>query len=483
MIYKTYKKMPKILFLNPPLSLEELYGNLAEGGSELPPLGLAILSAVTRNSGYETKILDATALKLNYKQTVNEILKENPNYLAITSVTISIFNAANIARSVKEKNPKIITIIGGPHLTAVPEETMQKFQEFDIGVIGEAEETIVELLNSLDKKKKLNNIKGLIIRNKNKLKKTIQRPFIKNLEKLPFPAWDLLPDLLKYYQPAADSLHRSPATLLITSRGCPGQCIFCDKKVFGNLIRGYSAKYVIDMIKYLQKNYGIKDLFIEDDNFLIFKQRTKDICELIIKENIDITFSIMGRVDVIDEQILHLLKKAGCWQINYGIESGSQKILDILNKGTTVEQNKKAILLTKKAGIKVKGLFMMGNFGETKETIKETLNFIKKTPMDDFHITCYTPLPGADAWYLAQKYGEFDSDWKKVSMFKADNFIPNGFTKKQLEKYYKKAWATFYLRPRIIFYYTKKLKDKQMRRKIIRGGLAFLKFLTNVDKR
>src|SRR3989344_9098965 len=288
--------MSKILFLNPPLPLEELYGKLAEGGSELPPLGIAILAAVTRDNGYKTKILDAAALKLNYEQTVNEILKENPNYLAITSVTISIFNAAKIAKLIKEKNPNIITIIGGPHLTAVPEETMEKFSEFDIGVIGEAEETIVELLNNLDKNKNLNNIKGLIIRNKNKLKKTIQRPFIKNLEKLPFPAWDLLPDLLKYYQPAADSLHRSPATLLITSRGCPGQCIFCDRKVFGNLIRSYSAKYVIDMIKYLQKNYGIKDLFIEDDNFLVFKQRTKEICELIIKENIDITFSIMGRV-------------------------------------------------------------------------------------------------------------------------------------------------------------------------------------------
>jgi len=473
--------MSKILFLNPPLPLEELYGKLAEGGSELPPLGIAILAAVTRDNGYKTKILDAAALKLNYEQTVNEILKENPNYLAITSVTISIFNAAKIAKLIKEKNPNIITIIGGPHLTAVPEETMEKFSEFDIGVIGEAEETIVELLNNLDKNKNLNNIKGLIIRNKKKLKITPARLFIKDLDKLPFPAWDLLPDLLKYYQPAADSLNRSPATLLITSRGCPGQCIFCDRKVFGNLIRGYSARYVIDMIKYLQKNYGIKDLFIEDDNFLVFKKRTKEICELIINEKIDITFSIMGRVDVIDAEILNLLKKAGCWQINYGLESGSQKILDLLKKGTTVEQNKNAILLTKKAGIKVKGLFMIGNFGETRETIKETLDFIRKIPIDDFHITCYTPLPGADAWYLAPNYGEFDSDWKKVSMFKCDNFVPNGFTKKELEKYYKKAWKTFYLRPRIIIYYTKKLRDKQMRKKIINGGLAFFKFLTNAN--
>lgn len=294
---------------------------------------------------------------------------------------------------------------------------------------------------------------------------------------LPYPAWDLLPNLVKYYQPAADSLYRAPATLLITSRGCVGQCTFCDRSVFGNLCRGYSTDYVIGMIKYLQEHYGIKDLFIEDDNFLMFRKRLKEICNRIIDEKIDITWSCMGRVDTFDADALPLLKKAGCWQINFGCESGSQKILDILNKRITVEQTERAIRQVRAAGINVKGLFMLGNLGETKETIEETLDFIKRVPLTDFHITYFTPLPGAEAYKIADKYGHFNSDWRAANMFNPDNFIPFGLTREELEYYYKKAWKIFYLRPRIIWYYATKLRQPMIRKKILKGGFAFMKFL------
>lgn len=476
--------MSKILFLNPPHSLSDLYNELGEAGSELPPLGVAILAAVTRQEGYETKILDALALRLSMSETVKRIIAEKPDYLGITSTTMSIYSAAEVAKRVKEANPSIKVILGGPHITAAPEETMKLFPEFEIGVMGEAEETIVELLKFLDsgKKEGLENVNGLLIRKKSEIKFTGKRQPIMNLDRLPFPAWNLLPDLVKYYQPAADSLNRGPATLLITSRGCTGQCIFCDRSVFGNLCRCYSADYVIRMIRYLQENYGIRELFIEDDNFILFKTRLKQICERIINEKIDITWSCLGRVDTIDPELLKLMKKAGCWQINFGCESGSQKILDTLKKGVKVEQIEKAVMMARKAGIDVKGLFMLGNFGETEETVKETLKFIKKIPLTDFHITCFTPLPGAEAYDTANKYGTFDKDWKKTNMFNAENFTPFGLTKEQLEKYYKKAWRTFYFQPRIIARYTLKLKNRHVRKKIITAGLAFLKFLSAPKK-
>ena len=466
----------KIMFLNPPLSMVDLYKELAGAGNELPPLGISILAAITRDHGYETIILDAMALKLSIDQAVEKILKLRPKYLGVTSTTIGIFSAAEVVRRVKEKNKEIISILGGPHLTAVPEETMRRFPEFDIAVIGEAEETVIDLLECLENYKTIDEVKGLLIRRGNSLKITEPRQSIENLDTIPLPAWDLLPDLLKFYQPPADSLYRYPSTLLITSRGCPGQCIFCDRSVFGNRVRGYSAEYVIKAIEFLQKNYGIKDLFIEDDNFLVLRQRLKDICQTIINKKIDISFSVMGRVDMVNEEILDLLKKAGCWQINYGLESGSQKILDILHKNITIKQSLEALKLTKKAGIRTKGLFMMGCFGETKETIRETINFIKKAPLDDFHITCFTPLPGAQSYNMAKNYGYFDPDWKKVSMFGADNFVPNGFTKEEIERYYRKAWRAFYLKPRVIWYFAKKLRKKELRSKIIRGAMSFLKF-------
>jgi len=469
--------MKKIIFLNPPLSLGDLYNELGEAGSELPPLGLATLAAVTRDAGYETKVIDALALKLNKDKTVKKILDEDPDYLGITSTTMSIFTVEQIAKEIKAKKPKMEIILGGPHLTAVPQETMKRFPVFEIGAIGESEETILELLDALDKNKDLNKVHGLILNQKGKITLTEKRKPIMDLDKLPFPAWDLLPNLVKSYQPAADTLHRYPATLLITSRGCTGQCVFCDRSVFGNLCRSYSADYVIEMIKKLQNDYGIKELFIEDDNFLLFKTRLKEICNRIIDEKIDITWSCLGRVDNIQPEMLKLMKKAGCWQINFGCESGSQKILDILNKGVKKEQIEKAIKMTKDAGMDVKGLFMLGNFGETKETIEETLKFIKKIKLTDFHITHFTPLPGAEAYDMAPEYGFFDKSWEKVNMFNSDNFIPFGLTKEELDKYYKKAWMTFYLRPRIIFKYFLKLRNKHIRKKVIKSGLAFLKFI------
>jgi len=455
-----------------------LYKSLAEAGSELPPLGLATVAAVTRQEGYNTLILDALALGMNSQETVEWILKENPDYVGITSVTKAIFNAADVAKLIKKHNSKIKIIIGGPHVTAVPIETFQRFKEFDIGVFGEGEETIVELLQALDSQKDLKKIKGLILRDGKKIILTERRPYIKDLDKLPFPAWDLLPDLLKYYQPAADTINRFPATLLVTSRGCPYQCIFCDRSVFGNVVRGFSADYIIKMINHLQKTYGIKELFIEDDNFLVLRKRLVEFCNKIIEEKIDITWSCLGRVDNVDEEILKLMKKAGCWQINYGFESGSQRILDIINKKIKVEDSERAVAITRKAGIKVKGLFMMGNFGETKESISETINFIKRMPITDFHMTCFTPMPNTKAWEEAPKYGWFNPDWRKISAWSVENFIPKGFTREDIEKYYRKCWKTFYFKPPVIWDYLKKLKNNRMRKKIIKSSFNFIKFVT-----
>ncbi len=467
----------KIMFLNPPFSAEELYGDLSEGGSELPPLGIALLAAITRENGYLTTILDAAALRLSHDSTLEKIIGESPDILGITSTTTTIYNAAYIARMLRQKGSRIKIVIGGAHVTSCPYETMSVFPEFDVGVVGEGEITILELLKCFENDSDLNNCKGIIFRNNGRIVFTGRRAFIEDLDKLPFPAWDLLPDLVKYYQPAADSLHRSPATLLVTSRGCPGKCVFCEKSMFGNKIRGYSAEYIIGMIEHLTVNYGIKDIFFEDDNFPAFKKRVKDFCRILKEKNIDITFSIMGRVDMVDPEMLKILKEAGCWQVGYGCESGSQKILDSINKGIKVEQIERALKITHQAGLKIKGLFMLGNFGETKETIEETLKFIKNVPMDDFHINGFTPLPGTLASKLAKQYGEFDPDWRKAVMTSPHNFVPYGLTYDELLYYHKKAYRVFYLRLRIIIYYIfKMMKSKKLFIKVFRGGLSFMKY-------
>lgn len=464
--------MTKIIFVNPPLSHKELYHTLAGGGSELPPLGLCNLAAVTRENGFETEILDAQALKMDYENTARVILEKNPDYVGVTATTIAIFNAGRLANLLKNRREDVRIIIGGAHLTAAPYETMERFPQFDVGVIGEGEVAILELLRNYEG---LNHINGIVYRKNGQVKLTGNRKFIKDLDLLPMPAWDLLPDIIKYYQPAADSINRFPASSLVTSRGCPGRCTFCDRSVFGNFFRFYSAEYILRMIKELISRYGIKELYIHDDTFTVNRKRIMALCNLIREEDIDITWSCNGRADFVDLDMLKEMKKSGCWQISYGIESGSQETLNVLKKGITLEKIENAVRDTKKAGLRVKGLFMIGVPKETYKTMEETIKFLKRLDLDDFHMTCFTPFPGTEIYANGEKYGKIDRDWRKMNMF-YPNFIPEGLTRRDIMRYYRYAYRAFYLRPKTILYYVKKLRSFAVFKKLFRGLIAFFKF-------
>ena len=465
----------KIVLVKPPLTLSELYKKLAPAGSELPPLGLATLAAVVRKAGHEVRIVDAAALRYTPAQTVSGILTGEPDVVGITAVTMEIFHAAAIAGGIKQARPDLPVILGGPHVTAAPEETLQRFPDFDLAVIGEGENTFLEWLECYGDGAE-NRVRGLLLRRDGELVRTPPRPFIQALDTLPMPAWDLLPPLAKKYQPASDSLHRFPSSLLVTSRGCPFQCVFCDRSVFGNKVRGFSADYVLEMMKILSNTYGIRDVFIEDDNFLVMKKRTIEICERLPREKIDMTWSCLGRVDVVNPDMLKTIREGGCWQVNYGCESGAQEILDNIRKGTKVEQVEQAIRWTRSARMDVKGLFMAGSFGETRQTVEKTLAFIRRVPLTDFHMTSFTPLPGTAAYRDAHNWGAFDPDWEKMSLFSAGVFVPHGFTRQDVQEFMARAYRTFYLRPDTIMRYSRKLLRPALYPKLWRGVVAFKKF-------
>jgi radical SAM superfamily enzyme YgiQ (UPF0313 family) len=467
--------MRKIVLVNPPLTLEERYGTLARGGTSLPPLGLTILAAVIRKNNIPVSIIDAAVLGLSIEDTVNEILKQNPSYVGFSAVTVSINKAAKVAEKIKKINSSIITLIGGPHITAIPEETMKIFEQFDIGVIGEGELTIVKLLELLDKKRDIRHTKGLVFRDNGNIINTGKMELIKDLDSLPFDAWDLLPNFPFSYKSSVHKLGRLPTTSLISSRGCPYKCRFCDNSMFGTQVRAYSAGRLIEMIKYLQKNYGIKDIFFNDDNFVMLKNRLIEFCNAIHRERLDLTWGCYSRIDnITDETMLIMMKKAGCWRISFGLESGSQEILDFYRKNETLEQMEKVIGWTKKIGIRSKGFFMMGNFLETEETLQKTINFAKRIKLDDFHATFLTPLPGSEIYELADQYGRFDKNWDRMSMW-YPVFVPNGLERKTLEKYRRKAFLEFYVRPSVIFSYLTNIRTIADIRKICKGVLALIK--------
>lgn len=467
----------KIILVHPPMYLRSLYGPLAEAGSELPPQGLCLLAAVLRQAGYQPVIIDATAEKLSLQETLKRIEQNLPAvFVGFSVYYVSEEAVSQLAKRLKKKYSRLPIVVGGGHVSVMKEKILEDHPEIDIAVINEGERTVIDLTKALKKNKNLASVKGLIFRQNGRTVSTPPRPFIEDLDTLPLPAWDLLPPLDKYYIPAGDSLKRWPSTSLVTSRGCPGNCFFCNKNSFGSLVRQNSPEYVLEEIRYLQQKFGIKDLYFQDDHFVSHRDWVVKFCRLLLKKKLDLTWACYGRTDRLDLPLLKLMKKAGCWQLSLGIESGSQKVLNAINKQTNVERNKEVIKMCREAGLAVKGLFMVGSFGETKETIQETKQFIKESHMTDFHCTFFTITPGAVADKIWPKYGH-NPQTRIPSLTAAPSFTPFGLTKKDLIKAHKDFYRTFYLRSHIIWYFFKKLRYPHQRKKLIQSALAVVRYV------
>ncbi len=450
--------MAKVVLITPPVTLKERYGKLSGAANTLPSLGILYLAAVLRREGYAVSVIEASSLGLSLRELLDEIIAIDPEFVGISATTLSIFNASKLADEIKKSNGKMKIIVGGPHLTTIPEETMGLFKSFDFAVIGEGEETMRELINFLEQGKKISDVSGIVFRQGDSIVRTDPRVFLDDLDKLPFPAWDLLADFPNKYHPPPFRFKKLPAVYIVTTRGCPYKCIFCDRSVFGNKCRGHSAEYIIELLEYLYNKFGIREILIEDDTFVTFKSRLIKICEGIINRDIKISWSCLGRADAITPEILSLMKKAGCWSISYGIETGDEEVMKFIGKNITLDKIEQAVRLTKKAGILSKGFFIMGHPIDTHDTIKKTIDFTLRIPLDDISVSMMTPFPGSKLHKIASQYGEFEDNWKKMNELDVV-FVPKGLTKDDLQRYSKKMLRKFYLRPRIVLNYMKRIAE------------------------
>lgn len=470
--------MAAILLANAPYSLYERYGDLASVGSTLPHLGLLMLGSVLRKSGHRVRIIDSTAQILDNKETLEEIKKFQPDIVGFTGVTPSILKAVKMASMVKDLYPSIPILIGGPHFTAIPEKTLMDYPVFNYGVVGEGEITIVELVNALASNRKPSNVPGVAFRENGRVRFNPPRPPIMNLDSLPFPAWELLDDFPSKYHPALFKYKRLPSTHIISSRGCPHKCIFCDTSVFSRRVRFHSPEYVLEMVDFLVKYFKIKEIVFEDDQFLVKQERVAEICEGLLNAKFDIAWSCSGRVDSVNDlALLKLMKRSGCWQINYGIESASQKILDFAKKAITIEQVEKAVSLTRKAGILAKGYFIFGLPFETEKTMKNSIRFAKQIPLADVSVFMLTPFPGSRMYDIAEQYGTIENDFDKMNVLNVV-FVPKGLSKEKLLYFQRRFMKEFYLRPRILVNYIKRLASNPLN--FIRMLKAFYGFLQSI---
>lgn len=433
----------KVTLLTPPLTLKERYGSLGKAGSVVYPLGLCYIASALERRGHEVNIIDGTLETSNGKDLLPHLLDND--IVGISSTTFQFHRAIDIAKRIKGLNSKKLIMLGGTHVSALPGETLST-RLFDFGIIGEGEITVPELLETIERGSNLAEVNGIAYLENNTVKITRPRGYIKELDTIPLPAWHLLPDL-HLYHPNIQNYKRLPCATIITSRGCPYNCSFCDCSVFGKTIRLRSAANVVEEIKTLVKKYGIKELWVVDDTFGISENHATEFCKRILEEGLDVTWSCLCRVDRVSRPLLEIMKKAGCWLIGYGIESGNQKILDLVQKRISLEQIITAVNLTKEVGLKAKGFFMLGHPMETLETIEDTISFAVSLPLDYAMFTLTTPFPNTKLYEMAKEYGTLtEADWSFYSCWHPV-YTPDGLTREILLAKQQEAHRRFYLRP------------------------------------
>jgi anaerobic magnesium-protoporphyrin IX monomethyl ester cyclase len=472
----------KVLLINPDLSLSERYGLLAKLGPTTEPLGLAYLAAAIRKAKHNVKIIDAAPLHYKPSDLMQDISKNDYDVIGITFMTPMYSCAMGIVRMIRDADKAVKIIVGGPHVTIMPEETLMDNRAIDFAVLGEGEYTIVELLDALGQEQKdVTKITGIawVDKKTDKLIKTPQREPEKNIDNIPIPARDLLP--MKLYKPTPTYYQKLPAFILLTTRGCPFQCSYCSK-IFGNKIRYHSVERVIEEMEILINEYGAQEIIFRDDTFTVNREYTIKLCKEIIKRNINkkVKWMCMTRVNLVDKELLTIMKKAGCWSMHFGVESGSQHLLNLIRKGVTIEQIKNAFVLTRETGIKTKAFFMLGLPNEKREDSLRTISFAKELDPDGVQFTMTVPYPGTELFEIAKASGHMKSfrweDYQTWSGWTNKDlvYIPEGRTQQELRELQKRAMRIFYLRPKIILRSILEVKSLDIFKSYFYGGLALL---------
>jgi len=412
-----------------------------------PPLGICYLSAFLKTNGYRNVSLVDRHYE-NNEDVVRTILRLKPDVVGVSTYSVGVYDIMEVSKRLKQEAPGIIILWGGPHITSIP-EVLPHYA--DIGIIGEGEETLLEIIEGLASSgmtldaEWLKNIKGISFHNGEKVTITERRPLLSNLDCLPFPDYSIL-DTPWYTAPkryfVMPWVYRG--ITVMSSRGCPYKCVFCQASRQWEKIRFHSPEYIVNAMLEIRHTYPyINAINIVDDIFTADKKRLAKITRLMKEAGLDkgISYNINGRTDIVDEEILGILKSINIVQISYGFESGSQKILSYLKKNTvSVEDNERTAEATNKHGIGVGGQFMVGTPGETREDLLKTAYFIKKHKMSHAHLSVTTPLPGTELWEYAKEKGlvSEDMDWRRVDFGNPDNpnlvYINDALPKNEFEK-------------------------------------------------
>lgn len=364
------------------------------------PLGLMYISSFLESKGEKNNILDFKGISndLAYNKIKEKIIEIKPEFVGITCVVSEVNIVNDMCQFIKKNSSETIIVIGGPHVSICPENFVERGIKFDYLVLGEGEITVYELIQTLKEGADINNVEGIAFMKDGKLVKNKPREMIQNLDELPFPAYDKV-DMKYYCRPnvwAIRPIYIS-SFMIFTSRGCPYNCNFCAAHaVWGRKVRFMSAERVVAHIEYVIKNFEIDALYFGDESFTVSKQRIYDIFNLLKSKNIKILFGCQTRVNLLDEELLKFLKNNGCLQIDFGIESGSDRMLDIMNKQTNIEMSAKIAKICRKIKLRHFANMLINVPGETLDDIEKSLQFVKDMGYNSVIWNVYCPVPGVN---------------------------------------------------------------------------------------
>lgn len=467
----------KIHFIDPPFEDQDaVAGNPSLRGvlNVIPSLGLAYVAAAVRRAGWEARITDAT-LGLDADAILARLAQDPPDVVGLTATTPTFRRARAVAEAVRRRFPRALLVLGGAHIAAAPEHALS-FGCFDAGVLGEAEETFVELLRALDTRGRdaLERVPGLAFWRDGALHRTETRSFVADLDGLAFPARDLLPPLSDY-SPTPASYQKLPLATVMSSRGCPSKCTFCDRSVFGMTYRYRSPENVVDELEHLVRERGAREIRFFDDTFTLNPRRLTAIFALMKERGLKFPWTCLTKAKCVTRDLLKAMKEAGCWQVLFGLESGDPEMLSVLGKGNTVQDNEKAVGWAHEAGLSVRGDFIVGAPGDTLERMERTLRHALDLKLEYAHFNKFVPYPGTELYRRLVTAGlNFDFDAMGSSILDSDaiHYVPDGIDRRRYRDWLNDSLRRFYLRPSYIARRAVSLRSLDELRGQVRGFFA-----------
>jgi len=468
----------KTYFINPPASskISREGRCMVEGsawGTVLPPISLASCASTVRNTGSEVMLDDCIAEDISLLDLEDRIKRFQPDLIILNTATPSIENDLKIAKLAKALNSSIKVGTIGIHPSILVDNTFSLSEDLDFIIRGEPEFTVRDLVLALRDNISLDQITGLSYRLNGKIFYNKSREFINDLDLLPFPAWDLV-DISKY----KITFTKNPYLLIIPSRGCPYNCIFCNSKVYyGQRLRLRSPQKIVDEMEWIQKKFKVNDILFWAESFTVNKEFVINICNEIMKRGLHIRWISNSRVDNVDWEILNMMKSAGCWMVGFGVESGNQVVLNNSRKQIRLSQSRDAVYLARKVGLQVSIHSIIGLPGETRKTALETINFVKQLDADFAQFYCAVPFPGSDLFNLAKQNKWLDNC--KWSDFNQSHSVltTNELDSKTVERLRRRAYLNYYLRPKLFWKIGRQTKSLSSLGQLFLTAIRFWKWI------